>query len=368
MKKNKQLLIFFVFLSTKIFAQDSLQIVLDKLKSQCSKSTTLVLITNSGEEKFSAINNFSPSIKYDKNTPFFIGSVSKMFTSVVILKLLEQNKLQLNTPLSSFGFSKRLNKNISQKITVNNLLQHTSGIADFADTVLDKRNPDASFGEMSFIDPSLSFSTEFILTKLISKSEFKPGEKCSYSNTNYFLLAQIIQEIMDMPYNEAIRLTILEPLQLKSTMPYLSNSINGLMNGFDDYGNEINKFNFLQYNNICQGSGNITSTLTDLTSFFKGLLIDKKLLKDSTLKLMLQFIPMNEYGDEMGLGIIRTRQLEIPYIGHQGDILLNQIDVIYNEKSKGIYALVTNESNTKVKNKILLAILKEFKRQVLKVD
>ncbi len=368
MKKNRQLLIFFIFLSTKIFAQDSLQIVLDKLKSQCSKSTTLVLITKSGEEKFSAINNFSPSIKYDKNTPFFIGSVSKIFTSVVILKLIEQNKLQLSTPLSSFAFSKRLNKNISQKITVNNLLQHTSGIADFGDTVLDKSNPEASLGETSFIDPSLSFSTEFILTKLISKSEFKPGIKCKYSNTNYFLLAQIIQELTDMPYSEAIRNAIIVPLELKNTLPYLSNNIEGLMNGFDDYGNEINKFNFIQYNNICEGSGNITSTLTDLTSFFKALFIDKKLLKDSTLKLMLQFIPMNEYGDEMGLGILRTRQLEIPFVGHQGDILLNQIDVFYNERSQGIYALVTNESNIKVKNKILVAIFKEFKRQISKAD
>ena len=212
----------------------------------------------------------------------------------------------------------------------------------------------------------MNYSADYILSTLIDKLDFHNGKKCSYSNSNYFILAQIIEEIMDMPYSEAIRTLIISPLQLKNTFPYLSKNIPNLIHSFDDYGNDIAELNLINLNKVYQGSGNIISSLNDLNLLFKSLLIDKIILSDSTLKKMTLFINDKENGFEIGLGLLKINQLSISYIGHQGDILANQIDIFFNEKSKIIFSLITTELDQKTKDEILKTITYECKKYVVK--
>lgn len=366
MKKASNILSFILLISINTNAQDSLQNSLNKFKNLTAKSTTLVLISNQSGEQFGSINNSKSLSNYDKYSSFYIGSVSKVFTAISILKLCEQNKISLNSQLSKFAFSKKLNKNIPLTITIQNLLQHTSGIADFTLKTIDKNNPEENLNTLPLINSNLNYSADYILSTLIDKLDFHNGKKCSYSNSNYFILAQIIEEIMDMPYSEAIRTLIISPLQLKNTFPYLSKNIPNLIHSFDDYGNDIAELNLINLNKVYQGSGNIISSLNDLNLLFKSLLIDKIILSDSTLKKMTLFINDKENGFEIGLGLLKINQLSISYIGHQGDILANQIDIFFNEKSKIIFSLITTELDQKTKDEILKTITYECKKYVVK--
>jgi D-alanyl-D-alanine carboxypeptidase len=356
--KIKTKLFILLFSFTNILnAQSKLQLLLDTYKYKCSKSTTLVLVSKNEQQQFASINNFDTISNYDKNSSFYVGSVSKTFTAILILKLCEEKKISLNQPISKFTFIKKLNKNISRQITIQNLLQHSSGIRDFNLKILDKKYPMQDLNTLPLLNPNINYSEDYILSVLMDEIDFLPKTKCNYSNSNYYLLAKVIEEITDMPYSEAIREYLIKPLNLKNTYPYLSKNIKNLIHSYDDYGNDITKLNLLSLNKVCQGDGNIVSSLQDLNTLFNELFIRKSILSDSTIKKMLKFKKDEENGFEIGLGILKIIQLSVPYIGHQGDILSNQVAIFYNEESKVIFSLITTEPSEKIKNEILKLII-----------
>jgi len=360
-----QTLIYLLFFFVNCKAQDSLQIVLNKHADVSSKSITLVSIINSNKEEFASINNSDPQNQYDKNSCFYIGSVSKMFTAIIILKLCEEHKINLADRLSKFELSKKINKKISLSITIKNLLQHTSGIADFTLKILDKKNPEQNLHSLPLISSNFNYSDEYILSTLMNKMDYAPSKKCVYSNSNYYILSKIIEEVTDMPFSEVLREYIITPLNLNNTYPFISRSIKRLIHSFDDYGNDMNELNFVSLNKVYQGSGNITSSLNDLNILFTSLFIDRTILKDSSLKKMLSFVNDKVDGFEVGLGILKINQLSIPYLGHQGDILYNQVDVFYNEKSKLIFSLITTEADPEIKAAIFKSVLNICKLRVI---
>ena len=123
-----------------------------------------------------------------------IGSITKMFTAVMILQLAEEGKLKLTDTLDKF-FPQIPN---AKKITIAQILAHRSGIHD------------------SLIDPNLrtvartTAATRDELLAIVAKGtpDFEPDTKHSYSNSGYFLLGLIIERITGKPYEEALRTRI----------------------------------------------------------------------------------------------------------------------------------------------------------------
>src|SRR5262245_22514324 len=139
------------------------------------------------------------------DTKFRIGSATKSFTAILILQLVERGKLKLEDKvteyLSDFPGQK------FDKITINHLLTHTSGIPDY------NNKPDF------FRMVQSGLLTEQEILKKISEYEllFEPGTKFSYSNDGYRLLGAIIEKIAGKPYAEVLRENILKPLNLTNT-------------------------------------------------------------------------------------------------------------------------------------------------------
>jgi CubicO group peptidase (beta-lactamase class C family) len=134
----------------------------------------------------------------DSNTIFQIGSVTKTFTAAIILKLQELGKLSIYDPIIKYipDYPK------GDKITVQQLLTHTSGIFSF----------DVDETDTIAWSP---VSREIMLSYFQNRPlGFDPGTKFSYSNSGYFLLGMIIEKITGHPYEQVVRNFIFDPLQM----------------------------------------------------------------------------------------------------------------------------------------------------------
>lgn len=136
---------------------------------------------------------------------FGIASNSKLFTGTLILKLVENNLIQLNDSLFRYLPSYH---HIDSNITIRQLLNHTSGLADvtsvpgYPDSMMNNPNRIFTAHEMmGWAGPPL----------------FSPGTSWSYCNTNYLLAGMIAERVTGRPYHQLLRDSILTPLQLDST-------------------------------------------------------------------------------------------------------------------------------------------------------
>lgn len=151
-------------------------------------------------EKGYGYKNKTTKALIDTNTIFQIGSITKQFTSTIILQLLEENRLSLQDSLSKYipaypG---------GGQITIEQLLTHTAGVYNYTN--------DAAFVENSMTHP---ISRDSMIACFEHKPlDFIPGKKYSYSNSGYFLLGYIIEKITGQTYFQVVRQRIFEPLHM----------------------------------------------------------------------------------------------------------------------------------------------------------
>ena len=138
----------------------------------------------------------------NSTTVFKIGSITKQFTSALILKLVEQGKLSLNDHLSSF-FD---NVSYNYPVTVRQLLQNTSGIPNYY-----------FFPDYQKFKQEINSKEEMLNRILETKLRFVPGSEFEYSNSGYYLLGLVIERTSKMTYGEAIHKYITFPLGLTNT-------------------------------------------------------------------------------------------------------------------------------------------------------
>ena len=153
------------------------------------------------------------------NTPdtrFRLGSITKQFTATLILQLVEQGKVKLDGKVSDYLPAYR--KDIGEKVTVHQLLNHTSGIPSY--TGLPGFFNDVSRNPYTVDD--------FIKKYASNDLEFEPGSKFSYNNSGYFLLGAIVEKVTGQTYEKALKERILDPLGMKNT-------------GYDHHGTLIEK-------------------------------------------------------------------------------------------------------------------------------
>jgi CubicO group peptidase (beta-lactamase class C family) len=297
---------------------DSLFQVLEKK----DKFMGSIAISKNGELLYSntiGYCNIETSKKANYKTKYRIGSISKMFTASLILKAIEENKLSLNQTLDKY-FPQIEN---SKKITIENLLNHRSGINNFTN------------------DPIyLTYNTEFksqkemieIITK--GKSDFEPNSKAEYSNSNYVLLSYILEKIYKKDYNSILIKKIIKPIGLKNT-------------NFGDKTNLLNDESY-SYNfekkwiketetdmSIPMGAGAIVSNPIDLTIFIEQLFAGK-IISEKSLTLMRT---MNE---KFGLGVFEFTYLDKKGYGHTGGIDGFQSVVNYFPEEKLAIAIISN--------------------------
>jgi CubicO group peptidase (beta-lactamase class C family) len=136
---------------------------------------------------------------------FRIGSITKQFTSVAIMKLASEGMLKLEDKVSKYLPDY---KPQGELITIQNLLNHTSGIPNFT-SLLPLRSLENKSAAKSIQQRFNDFNTLSL--------EFSPGEKQSYSNSGYFVLGMIIEKVSGVPYGEYIEKNFFRPLKMKSS-------------------------------------------------------------------------------------------------------------------------------------------------------
>jgi len=162
------------------------------------KDTSLIYHKAFGE------SNIQTNKEFEINSVFNIASVSKEFTAIGILKLVEQGKLNLKDSIDKYVSGL---PSTYRSITVENLLTHTSGI---------KRYSNLAWAEN---EANKQFSSTYDVIQYFKKDSlnFKPGEKHSYANMNYNILAHIIEQVSGQPYEQYLKENIFDPLDMDET-------------------------------------------------------------------------------------------------------------------------------------------------------
>jgi len=247
---------------------------------------------------------------------FRIGSVTKTFTATVLLQLAGENRLNLDDSIEKWlpGVIQG-NGYDGKQITIRQILNHTSGIADYTQSK-----------DVDLMNPTKSYTAEEIVKIGIAlPPDFAPGKSWSYSNTGYVILGILIEKVTGNSYAEEIENRIIEPLKLSDTfLPGNSSVIPGTKHarGYVQLGEASGLSDITYYNpSIASSAGDMISSADDLNKFFSYLL-KGKLLKEQQLKQMLTPVPTGDAEiDGYGLGIYESKLPNgVSIWGHSGGI------------------------------------------------
>ncbi|HNW52640.1 MAG TPA: serine hydrolase [Bacteroidales bacterium] len=226
------------------------------------------------------------------NTPqtkFLLASISKTFTATMVMKLVDQGKLSLDTRLSDV--LKWYRQDVGSKVTIRHLLNHTSGIPNYFG--LKRQTVDDIMKE--FGNGPIN-KTDFAKKYCMSDLDFEPGSKWMYDNSAYFLLGLIIEEVNGTSYEKALQDLVLKPLGMSNSgdrQPDPYKVIDKLATG---YMHQFSTFSYPAYWNMstAYSAGSIYSTLEDLLKYDRAFYSETFLSKASRDAM---FTPgLNNYG------------------------------------------------------------------------
>jgi D-alanyl-D-alanine carboxypeptidase len=242
----------------------------------------------------------------EKITPdlkFCAGSIGKIFTAVVILNLVEEGSLKLESTVEKWF------PEISwaDQVTIDHLLTHTSGIASF-DNMEEYEN-----------HKYLYYNSEELLSYINQKKLlFNPGKHFAYSNTGYLMLGIIIERLTGKSYKEVVDQYIIDRIGLQNTEVIMPETINNLIVKGHHEGKVLNK---TEYSDVPFAAGSIAATPSDLILFLHALM-SGKILSQAGLQIM--FSDMNLMTDTQnthyGKGIVTALTPVGKIIGHRGGI------------------------------------------------
>jgi D-alanyl-D-alanine carboxypeptidase len=245
---------------------------------------------------------------------FRVASITKLFVATVVLQLAHEGRLAITDPLGKFvpGFPG------ADRITVGQLLDHTSGVPDHG-------NVDG-FARRLLRDRDHRFTDDEVLSLIARKKhEFSPGTDYAYSNSGYVLLGKVIAAVTDEPWPAQVRRRILDPLNLTQT--YVAGAEAGsaaVIPGFFDTDNDGTRENVETGRpwpalETSEGpAGAIVSTAGDLATFGDAL-YHGRLLDVASLSAMTAERPFHPRNSNYGYGTEITRLgYGITVLGHGG--------------------------------------------------
>lgn len=280
----------------------------------------LVMYVESPQGTWNGAAGYARIETRERMTPdhlFPSGSNAKPYTAVAVMLLVEDGRIDLDAKINRY-----LPRTITDKIgngntaTVRQLLNHTSGIRDF-------------IGKLSlwldfFNDPSRQYSPAYSLERISGDPpDFPAGRQYAYSNTNYLLLALLMDHVLGTSHADFITERILRPLRFEHT--YYKNqpgypSPAGLVNGYSDMRGNGQLTNISDYMlagiRNAVGNGGYVASSRDYAQFLEAVL-HGDLLKETSLREMMQVMPGSSYGFG-GFGVSRTRFGR--RLGHTGDM------------------------------------------------
>ena len=296
-----------------------------------------VLIAEKGEiiyKKGFGLANMEWDIPNQYDTKHRLGSITKQFTSMLIIQLVEQGKLKLNVPIITY--LPDYPKSNGEKITIHHLLTHSSGIANYTSFPNffqdNSRNP---YSPEEFVDVFADSTLEFI-----------PGEKFAYSNSGYFLLGVIIEKVTGKSYEQLLQENILTPLKMNNTgYDHHGTILKNRASGYEKSGSGYINAPYLDMS-IPYAAGSLYSTVEDLYLWDQVLYTDKLLPKEYMDLLFTQHI--SAFGGHYGYGwsvkkvSIGKKNDSIMVIRHAGGINGFSTLIIRIPSDKNLIVLFNN--------------------------
>ena len=338
MKKQILTQLFLLFISSFAYSQQldttKLNAYFDALE-QNDKFMGSVAVAQNGKiiyKKSVGYIDVEKQLKADENSKYRIGSISKTFTAVMVMKAIEQKKIDLNQSIENF-FPTIPN---AKEITIRNLLNHRSGIHNFTN--------DEAF--MSWLTET---KTAKEMIEIITKggSDFAPDSKSEYSNSNFVLLSFILENVFNKPYAALVKSYFTTPLKLSKT--FYGGKINTANNECLSY-TFTDKWNLETETNLSipLGAGGIVSTPSDLVKFAYALFEDN-LLTSESLDTMKKAV------GRFGAGLFQMPFGDNIGYGHSGAI--DGFSSSFTHYPDGIsYAIISNGSDFN-NNEISIAVL-----------
>ncbi|MCW3119857.1 MAG: serine hydrolase [Chitinophagaceae bacterium] len=266
-----------------------------------------VLVARKGKviyKKAFGMANLELNMPMQEESIFKIGSITKQFTAIAILQLMEQGKLTLQDAITRFIPDYPMQ---GKTITIEHLLTHTSGIQDFT-SIPDSVNRLA-------MDYTPKEMVDYFKNQPM---RFAPGTKWEYSNSGYFLLGYIIEKITGNSYANYLEQNIFKPLGMTNSQ-YASDS-RVIKNRVDGYIKSNQGFENAPYESMTHpyAAGAIQSTVEDLFKWNQAV-HSYKLVKKETLDKALSRYKLTDgketaYGYGWRLGSV----YDIPSIWHGG--------------------------------------------------
>ena len=279
--KQKIFIIFIGFLVHNSFGQEyrKLEVKIDsyiKPYLDMNAWSGVISIYQKGEPVFQKAYGYADrewKIPNTMDTKFRIASISKLFTEVAILKLVEENAISLSDPLSKFI----IDYPRGTEITIRQLLNHRAGVPHL--------NNFPNYNDLIKYDYDINEIIDLFKNKPL---DFDPGERYRYSNSGYVLLAYIIEQVNHAKYGDYLQMEIFNPLGLAKTgidnnSEILEKRANGYM--FNSSGDLVNA-DFVNMS-IKIGGGSMYSTAGDLNLFLQSLF--RKEVIHSTLNELPNF-------------------------------------------------------------------------------
>jgi len=266
---------------------------------------------------------------------FRIASITKTFTGTVMLQLIEEDKISFEATIDNY-FPDITN---ADQITIRQVLGMTAGIYDFVNS--------AEFNELYYNDLTKVWTKEEILDLVNGQpADFAPGTSCKYSNTNFYLLGIIIEEITGNTAEEEIKTRIFDRLGLTNTyFPtdiYIPEEYCHGYNNIETKGKGILNDVSIQSPSAPWTSGAIISNIYDLKTWVE-VLYHGTLLSAETQAARFDWHVLEGTGGkiEYGLGVINLLGL----IGHNGEIEGYNTDMYYLPSKKAAIICMTNNAS-----------------------
>jgi D-alanyl-D-alanine carboxypeptidase len=301
-----------------------LQAILDRAVS--SPATTFpgvaLSVRRPGHASWSAAAgqaNIETGRRLRRDDRFRVGSVMKTFVAAATLQLVEEGKLALDDPLPAV-LAPRVIARLpgADRITVRMLLNHTSGIADYADARVK--------GEIA-ADPHRVWTVDELLDRAAALPRTgAPGERWAYSNANYNLLGLVLEQATGKPWRAVIRERVIDRLHLAhTTLPPPGHVVRGrdLAHGYEVVNGRLRDFSDVDSSVFgAPGGHTMLTTSADLSRFVRGLFAGKLFQHRDTLAQMRTFVPASDPDGLAGYGLGLERYTlpgGLELVGHVGE-------------------------------------------------
>jgi CubicO group peptidase (beta-lactamase class C family) len=341
----------FVILSAQLLAApkaESFDALLKKYNALKQFNGTVLVADESGVifRKGYGYANFEWEIPNTPDVKFRLGSITKQFTSMVVMQLVAEGKIKLDDKITTYRPDYR--KDTGDRVTITQLLNHTSGIPSYT-------SQPGFFQEVSRDPYTVS---DFVKKYASGDLTFEPGSKWSYNNSGYFLLGAIIEKVTGKPYATVIQERIFTPLGMTNSGYDLASPILAKRaSGYQLQGGTYVNAPYLDMS-IPYAAGSLYSTVDDLYLWDRALYGDKLLRAD--LKQQLFTPTQHDYG--FGWVILKKQLLDdgktaIETIGHNGGINGFNTVLVRVPERKELVVLLDNTSRGDKLDALALSLL-----------